>query len=116
MGLRIIALTTCLICNAAFAADAVRHEATIPLGEFAGRIDHLAVDVARKRLFVAQLGADRVAVLDVAARTVLRTIDGLSEPQGVAYEPSTDTLYVANGGDGSVRMYSAATFEPVGAI
>jgi YVTN family beta-propeller protein len=97
-------------------AGALDVEATIPLGDVAGRIDHLAADVAHKRLFIAELGSDRIAVVDVGQRTVLRTIDGLREPQGVAYEPSTDTLYVANGGDGSVRLYSGATFEPSGTV
>ena len=108
-------LVAVLLCSVA-AASAFRIEATIPLGAVAGRIDHLAVDVDRKRLFVAELVDNRVAVIDLVARTVARTIDHLAEPQGVAYEPTTDTLYVANGGDGSVRLYSAATFESIGRI
>ena len=98
------------------AASALQIEARIPLGDVAGRIDHLAVDVDRKRLFVSELVGNSVAVIDLAARTVTRTIDHLAEPQGVAYERTTDTLYVANGGDGSVRLYSAATFESIGRI
>src|SRR5262245_63425870 len=35
-------------------------EVKIPLGEVAGRIDHLAVDLSRQRLFVAELGNDSV--------------------------------------------------------
>jgi hypothetical protein len=31
-------------------------EAKIPLGDVRGRIDHMAVDLARNRLFVAALG------------------------------------------------------------
>ena len=31
-------------------------EAKIPLGQVNGRIDHLAVDLKRQRLFVAELG------------------------------------------------------------
>ena len=38
-------------------------------------------------------------------RKVVHRIAGLTEPQGVAYELSTDTLFVANGGDGSVRLF-----------
>jgi ribosomal protein S18 acetylase RimI-like enzyme len=109
----------CLVgccATSALAANTLHLEATIPLGDAAGRIDHLAVDPARRRLFVAELVANRVAVIDLDGRTVLRTIDRLAEPQGVAYEPTTDTLYVANGGDGSVRLYSAATFESIGRI
>ena len=59
-------------------------EQKIPLGEVQGRIDHLAIDLARERLFVAELGNNSVGVVDLAAGKLLRGIDGLNEPQGVA--------------------------------
>jgi hypothetical protein len=37
-------------------------EAQIPLGRVAGRIDHLAVDLKRQLLFVAELGNDTIGV------------------------------------------------------
>jgi YVTN family beta-propeller protein len=83
-------------------------EDKIPLGKVAGRIDHLAVDLKRKRLFVAELGNNSVGVVDLAERKVIRRLSGLKEPQGVAYVASTDTLYVANAGDGSVRLFKGA--------
>jgi len=43
--------------------------------------------------------------VDLANRKLIHTIPGLREPQGVGYEPSTDMLYVANAGDGSVRLF-----------
>jgi YVTN family beta-propeller protein len=79
-------------------------ETKIPLGAVSGRIDHLGIDVKRQRLFVAELGNNSLGVVDLAARKVLRTITGFSEPQGVAYVPFADSVYVANGGDGSVRV------------
>jgi DNA-binding beta-propeller fold protein YncE len=88
----------------------------IPLGQVRGRIDHLAVDVARQRLFVAELGNDTVAVVDLAHHVVLRTLTGLHEPQGVGYERSTDTLYVANADDGEVQLFQGADLAPVGRI
>jgi DNA-binding beta-propeller fold protein YncE len=91
-------------------------EAKIPLGQVRGRIDHLAVDVARQRLFVAELGNDTVGVVDLAHRAVLQTLAGLHEPQGVGYEPTTDTLYVANAGDGAVQLFQGAELSPVGRI
>ena len=44
-------------------------EVKIPLGRVRGRIDHLAVDVVRQRLFVAELGNDTVGVVDLAAHS-----------------------------------------------
>jgi YVTN family beta-propeller protein len=91
-------------------------EAKLPLGNVQGRIDHMAVDLKRQRLFVAELGNDSVGVVDLANRKLLQTITGLKEPQGVGYEPSTDTLYVANAGDGSVRLFDGNEYKPKGQI
>src|SRR6185437_4474373 len=38
-------------------------EGKIPLGSVRGRIDHMAIDLARRRLFVAELGNDSVGVV-----------------------------------------------------
>jgi DNA-binding beta-propeller fold protein YncE len=79
-------------------------ERKIPLGEVSGRIDHLAIDAKRQRLFVAELGNNSLGVVDLAGGRVLRRIPGLKEPQGVGYVPLADSVYVANAGDGSVRV------------
>jgi YVTN family beta-propeller protein len=91
-------------------------EAKIPLGAVSGRIDHLAIDQKRQRLFVAELGNNSLGVVDLAAHKVLRTIPGLSEPQGVGYEPVSDTVWVANAGDGSVRVLRGEDLAPIGRI
>ena len=91
-------------------------EAKIALGQVSGRIDHLAIDLARKRLFVAGLGNKSVGVVDLGARKLITTIADLAEPQGVGYEASTDTLYVANARDGSVRKFQGAELAPSGRI
>ncbi len=91
-------------------------ETKIPLGEVSGRIDHLSIDVKRQRLFVAELGNNSLGVVDLAAGRVLRTITGLSEPQGVAYVPFADNIFVANAGDGSVRVLRGEDLVPIGRI
>jgi hypothetical protein len=91
-------------------------ESKIPLGEVSGRIDHLGIDLKRQRLFVAELGNDSVGVVDLAAGKMLRTIPGMSEPQGVAYVPFADSVYVANGGDGSVRVLRGDDLAPIARI
>ena len=91
-------------------------EAKIALGKVSGRIDHLAIDIARKRLFVAELGNNSVGVIDLKERKLVTTIAGLAEPQGVGYVASTDTLYVANAGDGSVRLFRGPELAPAGRI
>ena len=91
-------------------------EARIPLGAVSGRIDHFALDAEGQRLFVAELGNNSVGIVDLKEGRVLRRLDGLSEPQGLAFHAPTGTLYVANAGDGSVRLYQGPDFTPVGRI
>jgi len=82
-------------------------ETKIALGKIDGRIDHLAVDLKRQRLSVAELGNDTIGVVNLATRKTISTHFGFKEPQGIAYEPTTDAFFVANGGDGSVRVLRA---------
>jgi YVTN family beta-propeller protein len=91
-------------------------EAKIPLGDVRGRIDHMAADLKRQRLFVAELGNDSVGIVDLQTRKLISRIPGLREPQGVGYEPTTDTLYVANAGDGSVRLFEGSDYRATGRI
>ena len=92
-------------------AGPLQPQAKIPLGNVKGRIDHLAVDLARQRLFVAELGNNSLGVVDLKTRKFARRITGLREPQGVGYVVSTDTIYVANAGDGSVRLFRGDALE-----
>ncbi len=91
-------------------------EAKIPLGDVRGRIDHMAVDPARHRLFVAALGNDSLAVVDLETRRLDRLIGKLPQPQGVGHDPVTDTVYVANAGDGSVRFFKGPDLLPSGRV
>ena len=104
------------MAKAQTAAAPLQLEAKIPLGPVSGRIDHLAIDLKRQWLSVAELGNDSVGVIDVANRKLISTMRGFQEPQGIAYEPSTDTLYIANAGDGSVRLMRADDFTLLGRI
>src|SRR4051812_4514835 len=70
-----------------------------------GRIDHLAIDLARNRLFVAELGNDSIDVIDLGRGASIKRIAGVEEPQGLVFLPDVDELAVASGGDGHVRFY-----------
>ncbi|WOF44987.1 hypothetical protein KNJ79_08975 [Sphingopyxis indica] len=85
-------------------------ERTIPLPDTRGRIDHLAVDLADHRLFVAEIANGTVDEVDLDAGKVVGRITGLAEPQGVAWLPAERELVVACG-DGSVRFYDADRHE-----
>jgi YVTN family beta-propeller protein len=116
-----VALVGFVLANTAVCAEPtdsgpLQLEAKVLLGSVRGRIDHLAVDLKRQRLFIAELGNDSVGVVDLAGRSVIRTISGLNEPQGVGYDPSTDTLFVANARDGSVKLFDGNDYTAKGQI
>jgi DNA-binding beta-propeller fold protein YncE len=85
-------------------------ERTIPLPDTRGRIDHLAVDPADHRLFVAEIANGTVDEIDLEAGKVVGRITGLAEPQGVAWLAAERELVVACG-DGTVRFYDADRHE-----
>ncbi|UVF22555.1 hypothetical protein HPT29_025780 (plasmid) [Microvirga terrae] len=80
-------------------------EVKITVGNVKGRIDHRTVDVPSQRHFVAELGNNSVGVVDLSVANVSGRLQGTKDPQGVGYALSTGTLYVANAGDGSVRLF-----------
>lgn len=90
-------------------------EREITLPGVSGRIDHLAADPAHHRVFVAEIANGSVDVVDLASGRRQR-IEGLSEPQGVAYLPALDQLVVASGGDGTLRFYAASSLALIGSI
>src|SRR4051812_47482860 len=85
--------------------DGLRPGGAAPMPAVEGRIDHLAVDLAGKRLFVAALGNNTLEVIDVPSMRVTKSIGGLDEPQGIRYLPDKSRVVVANGGDGRAVFY-----------
>lgn len=106
----------CILPIAMAQAETLKLAQTIPLPRVEGRIDHLSLDAAQARLFVAALGNDTVEVVDLKTAQVARSLHGFSEPQGVLYLAAFDRLYVANGGDGTLTVLDGTTFAPVAAI
>jgi DNA-binding beta-propeller fold protein YncE len=91
-------------------------ETKVVLGKVAGRIDHLGVDLSRKRLLVAELGNNSLAVIDLSQDVLFKRISGLREPQGVAYAPKGDLIYVANARDGAVDLFRGDDLTPAGKV
>ena len=89
---------------------------TIALPHVEGRIDHFAHDVAGARLFVAGLGNNSVEVVDLKSGRVVRSIAGFAEPQGIFFVPGLNRLYIANGGDGALRVFDGTTFAAIATI
>jgi DNA-binding beta-propeller fold protein YncE len=92
----------------------LRLETTIPMPDVQGRIDHMFFDARSGRLFVAALGNNTVEVIDVKQGKRVRSISGLHEPQGILYLSGPKRLYVANGDDGTLRVFDGTSYQPVG--
>jgi DNA-binding beta-propeller fold protein YncE len=88
----------------------LRAAGAIRLPNVRGRIDHLAFDSARQRLFVAALGNDTVEVIDTAKARHLRSLTGFHEPQGIAIVPEIGAA-IANGESGTLQLVDAATLK-----
>jgi DNA-binding beta-propeller fold protein YncE len=113
LGLLLIGCAAALLVDACMAAPVhLELVATIPLSGVKGRIDHLAADPDRHRLFVAALGNDTVEVIDTRGRT-RHTIAGLGQPQGLLYVPGSDRLIIANGGAGRADIVDATSLQVV---
>jgi glutamine cyclotransferase len=89
---------------------------TIALLGVEGRIDHFALDAAGDRLFVCALGNNTVEVLDLRKGGRIHSITGLGAPQGIAYIPQLDRLFVANDKGGICKIYDAKSFQTVGEL
>jgi hypothetical protein len=79
------------------------------------RLDHLGVDVPGKRLFIAALGdkQNTVEVVDLKSNRRTASIPGQSKPQGIFYSVDFKKLFVANGGDGTCKIFAGDTFKTV---
>jgi DNA-binding beta-propeller fold protein YncE len=86
---------------------------TISMPNVFGRMDHLGVDVEGGRLFAAALGdrQNTVEVIDLNAGQRTFSIRGQSMPQGVFYSADFKRLFVANGRDGTVKIFRGSNFE-----
>jgi hypothetical protein len=112
----LLVLLLTVLTKAALGAEPLVREGTIALPGTSGRIDHMAVDLGRRRLFVAELGNGSVDVIDLVRDKVIYRIPNLDEPQGLAYVAKTDRLTVASGGDGTLKFYNGSDYAPRGVL
>jgi DNA-binding beta-propeller fold protein YncE len=92
---------------------ALEHAGRIPMPGVEGRIDHLAVDPAGQRLFVAALGSDRVEVLDLAKGRVAAHVGGIREVQGLGWLADRRLLVAASGATGEAIVLDGTDLRVV---
>ena len=76
-----------------------------------GGFDLMAVDAPGQRLFLAAEENGSLEILDLKARTRLKSIGGMDEPKWVVYRSESHRLFVSNG-DGKVRTFDSNTYAP----
>ena len=121
-GLLLLAALPFIGCNtapsgASAPAAAPSHELAplqliqrIPVPGVTGRIDHFTAYPKRRLLIFAALGNNTVEIVNTFEGKVVQSIKGLDEPQGVLYVPEFNKIFVANAGNGTVKVYDAKTY------
>jgi len=103
-----------VVTVAAESGPPLKLRTTVVLHGVEGRIDHFAFDPAGERLFVCALGNNTVEVIDLRSSQRIHSITGLGSPQGIAYIPESNRLFVANDKGGVCNIYDGNSFQPVG--
>src|SRR3954464_758826 len=119
MRLRLVVAATLLCAGLAAPTAAAAEPATlelrqtIPLESGPGRYDHLALDDAHGRLFIANLSNNSLDVVDLTAGKLVKQVPGQKKAQGVAYAPDLDRIFVGCGGDGACRVFDGKDYSLV---
>jgi DNA-binding beta-propeller fold protein YncE len=102
-----------LSCSGAAAQEspALTPKNPIRLSKVEGRMDHMSVDVKGQRLFATAFDNHTLEVIDLKTGRQIHTIPDLNEPQGAYFDPETNRLFVACGGDGTVKIFDGTTFQ-----
>src|ERR1700688_3582055 len=82
----------------------------IPVLGVTGRIDHFTAFPKRRLLIFAALGNNSMEIVSTFQAKVVQSVKGLDEPQGVLYVPGLDKIFVANAGNGMVKVYDGKTY------
>ena len=80
----------------------------VPLEGVKGRFDHFAS--GKGKVFVSGLGNNTVEVIDLFQGTRSHEITGVPNPQGVAFSPEANKLFVASE-KGKVYIYDGDSFK-----
>jgi DNA-binding beta-propeller fold protein YncE len=120
IGLLLALVTVCLACNnaqptaplsappAVDSAPPMILTASVPLEGVKGRFDHFAS--GKGKVFVSGLGNNSVEIIDLFQGTRVHEITGVPNPQGLAFSPEANKLFVASE-KGKVYIYDGDSFK-----
>ena len=87
--------------------------ASIPLEGVKGRFDHFAS--GKGKVFLSGLGNNSVEVIDLFQGVLAHTIPGVPNPQGVAFSPEANKLFVASE-KGKVYIYDGDSYKLISTL
>src|ERR1700686_5063036 len=120
MGSLLVLAAACVACNntqtsapasappAAEGAPPMILTASVPLEGVKGRFDHFAS--GKGKVFVSGLGNNSVEIIDLFQGTRSHEITGVPNPQGVAFSPEANKLFVASE-KGKVYIYDGDSYK-----
>jgi hypothetical protein len=113
----LVAVLLCLPLGQARAADpSLELTQTIVLKGKGGKLDHLALDAKRERLFLANTANGTLDIVDLKAGKLLKQIPGQTGIQGIAYAGDLDRVFVGLGGGGLCNVFSGDEYKPLKTI
>jgi uncharacterized protein (TIGR03437 family) len=98
-------------------AEATGTVIPIPVAGAAGEaFPDIVFDQARQRLYIANLGLNRVEVFDTQQQAFLAPIKVGQMPSALALTPDGNTLYVANSGSENISIIDPDKLQTVGRV
>jgi hypothetical protein len=86
---------------------------SIPLPGVKGRLDHMGIDLEKKRLFVAAAANNKLEVVDLTGGKVTNSLTGFNDTQDALFLGGDfNKLYVSSL-DGHLRVFQGETFRLV---
>src|SRR5258708_12823604 len=93
--------------------QALRPVQTIPLPGVKGRLDHMGIDLEKKRLFVAAVTNNSLEVVDLTGGKVTNSLTGFNDTQDALFLGGDfNKLYVSSL-DGHLKVFQGETFQLV---
>jgi YVTN family beta-propeller protein len=76
-----------------------------------GNFDHLAADLEHNRLFVTPEDSQTVVVIDLKTLQVIKQIKDIERPHAVLFRSDSNTAFVTDGTDGSLKMFDGDSYQ-----
>jgi DNA-binding beta-propeller fold protein YncE len=101
---------TALLFAAGAPTSSLELMARTDLPGISGDVDHMAIDTAGQRLFLAAEDNGTLRVIDLRTHKLQRTVKGFHVPHSILYLPEANELYVTDGSK-AIQVLDGKTFQ-----